>query len=194
MIKIEKKDVLSNEEYRRVRAERRKDLVAYKKNRRINVGPFATFYFESYKTMLYQIQEMLFVEGALEGQLEDELAAYNPLIPQGSDLVTTLMFEINDEKIRHNFLSSIGNVEDFIYMSIGEDKIKARFESDIDRTNSKGKTSSVHFLHFDFNKDQIKNFHKNESKIFLGIEHKNYSHFTILSDESIINLKEDLLI
>ena len=194
MIKIEKKDVLSNEEYRGVRAERRKDLVAYKKNRRISVGPFATFYFESYKTMLYQIQEMLFVEGALEGQLEDELAAYNPLIPQGSDLVTTLMFEINDEKIRHNFLSSIGNVEDFIYMSIDEDKIKARFESDIDRTNSKGKTSSVHFLHFDFNKDQIKNFHKNESKIFLGIEHKNYSHFTILSDESIINLKEDLLI
>jgi hypothetical protein len=194
MIKIEKKDVLSNEEYRGVRAERRKDLVAYKKNRRISVGPFATFYFESYKTMLYQIQEMLFVEGALEGQLEDELAAYNPLIPQGSDLVTTLMFEINDEKIRHNFLSSIGNVEDFIYMSIGEDKIKARFESDIDRTNSKGKTSSVHFLHFDFNKDQIKNFHKNESKIFLGIEHKNYSHFTILSDESIINLKEDLII
>jgi len=194
MIKIEKKDVLSNEEYRRVRAERRKDLVAYKKNRRISVGPFATFYFESYKTMLYQIQEMLFVEGALEGQLEDELVAYNPLIPQGSDLVTTLTFDINDEKIRHNFLSSIGNVEDFIYMSIGEDKIKARFESDIDRTNSKGKTSSVHFLHFDFNKDQIKNFHKNESKIFLGIEHKNYSHFTILSDESIINLKEDLLI
>ena len=194
MIKIEKKDVLSNEEYRGVRAERRKDLVAYKKNRRISVGPFATFYFESYKTMLYQIQEMLFVEGALEGQLEDELVAYNPLIPQGSDLVTTLMFEITDEKIRHNFLSSIGNVEDFIYMSIGEDKIKARFESDIDRTNSKGKTSSVHFLHFDFNKDQIKNFHKNESKIFLGIEHKNYSHFTILSDESIINLKEDLLI
>jgi|SRR5210317_516592 hypothetical protein len=194
MIKIEKKDVLSNEEYRGVRAERRKDLVAYKKNRRISVGPFATFYFESYKTMLYQIQEMLFVEGALEGQLEDELVAYNPLIPQGSDLVTTLMFEINDEKIRHNFLSSIGNVEDFIYMGIGEDKIKARFESDIDRTNSKGKTSSVHFLHFDFNKDQIKNFHKNESKIFLGIEHKNYSHFTILSDESIINLKEDLLI
>lgn len=73
MIKIEKKDVLSNEEYRGVRAERRKDLVAYKKNRRISVGPFATFYFESYKTMLYQIQEMLFVEGALEGQLEDEL-------------------------------------------------------------------------------------------------------------------------
>ena len=194
MITIEKKDVISNEEYRDIRTERRKDLVAYKKNRRVSVGPFATFYFESYKTMLYQIQEMLFVEGALEGQLEDELVAYNPLVPQGSELVTTLMFEINDEKIRHNFLSSIGNVEDFIYMSIDEDKIKARNESDIDRTNSKGKTSSVHFLHFDFNEDQIKKFYKNEAKIFLGIEHKNYSHFTILSDESIINLKEDLII
>ena len=89
MITIEKKDVISNEEYRDIRAERRKDLVAYKKNRRVSVGPFATFYFESYKTMLYQIQEMLFVEGALEGQLEDELAAYNPLVPQGSELVTT---------------------------------------------------------------------------------------------------------
>ncbi|GIS05497.1 MAG: hypothetical protein CM15mP109_02530 [Candidatus Dadabacteria bacterium] len=74
--------------------------------------------------MLYQIQEMLFVEGAPEGQLEDELAAYNPLTPQGSELVTTLMFEINDEKIRHNFLSSIGNVEEFVYMSIGDDKFK----------------------------------------------------------------------
>ena len=83
MIEIEKKDILSNDEYKEVRSERRKELVAYKKNRRISVGPFATFYFESYKTMLYQIQEMLFVEGAPEGQLEDELAAYNPLIPNG---------------------------------------------------------------------------------------------------------------
>ena len=178
MIEIEKKDILSNDEYKEVRSERRKELVAYKKNRRISVGPFATFYFESYKTMLYQIQEMLFVEGAPEGQLEDELAAYNPLIPQGSELITTLMFEINDEKIRHNFLSSIGNVEEFVYMSIGDDKIK---------------TSSVHFLHFDFNQDQIEQFNSNEAKIYLGIEHKNYSHITILNDENINNLKEDLL-
>ena len=103
------------------------------------------------------------------------------------------MFEINDEKIRHNFLSSIGNVEEFVYMSIGDDKIKARYESDIDRTNSKGKTSSVHFLHFDFNQDQIEQFHSNETKVYLGIEHKNYSHITILNDENINNLKEDLL-
>ena len=193
MYSINKDELLDIIEYEKVRNDYRKDIIAYKKNRRISVGPFATFYFESYKTMLYQIQEMLFVEGAPEGQLEDELAAYNPLIPQGSELVTTLMFEINDEKIRHNFLSSIGNVEEFIYMSIGDDKIKARYESDIDRTNSKGKTSSVHFLHFDFNQDQIEQFNSNEAKIYLGIEHKNYSHITILNDENINNLKEDLL-
>ena len=192
MIVINKEDILSNDEYRIVRNDRRKDLVSYKKKRRISVGPYATFYFESYKTMLYQIQEMLFVEGAPEGQLEDELSAYNPLVPQGYNLVATLMFEINDEKIRHDFLSSIGNVEDFIFIGIGDEKIKARYESDVDRTNSRGKTSSVHFIHFDLNRGQIKKFNSEEVKIYLGIEHKNYSHITILNDENIKSLKDDL--
>lgn len=192
MIVINKEDILSNDEYRIVRNDRRKDLVSYKKKRRISVGPYATFYFESYKTMLYQIQEMLFVEGAPEGQLEDELSAYNPLVPQGYNLVATLMFEINDEKIRHDFLSSIGNVEDFIFIGIGDEKIKARYESDVDRTNSRGKTSSVHFIHFDLNRGQIKKFNSEEVKIYLGIEHKNYSHITILNDENVKSLKDDL--
>ena len=192
MIVINKEDILSNDEYRIVRNDRRKDLVSYKKKRRISVGPYATFYFESYKTMLYQIQEMLFVEGAPEGQLEDELSAYNPLVPQGYNLVATLMFEINDEKIRHDFLSSIGNVEDFIFIGIGDEKIKARYESDVDRTNSRGKTSSVHFIHFDLNRGQIKKFNSEEVKIYLGIEHKNYSHITILNDENIKSLKDVL--
>ena len=192
MIVINKEDILSNDEYRIVRNDRRKDLVSYKKKRRISVGPYATFYFESYKTMLYQIQEMLFVEGAPEGQLEDELSAYNPLVPQGYNLVATLMFEINDEKIRHDFLSSIGNVEDFIFIGIGDEKIKARYESDVDRTNSRGKTSSVHFIHFDLNRGQIKKFNSEEVKIYLGIEHKNYSHIKILNDENVKSLKDDL--
>ena len=191
MIAINKDDILPNDEYKIVRNERRKDLVSYKKKRRISVGPYATFYFESYKTMLYQIQEMLFVEGAPEGQLEDELTAYNPLVPQGFNLVATLMFEINDEKIRHDFLSSIGNVEDFIFIGIGDEKIKARYESDVDRTNSKGKTSSVHFIHFDLNRGQVKKFASGEVKIHLGIEHKNYSHITILNDENVESLKND---
>ena len=192
MIAINKDDILPNDEYKIVRNDRRKDLVSYKKKRRISVGPYATFYFESYKTMLYQIQEMLFVEGAPEGQLEDELTAYNPLVPQGFNLVATLMFEINDEKIRHDFLSSIGNVEDFIFIGIGDEKINARYESDVDRTNSKGKTSSVHFIHFDLNRGQVKKFGSGEVKIHLGIEHKNYSHITILNDENVESLKDDL--
>ena len=192
MIVINKDDILPNDEYKIVRKDRRKDLVSYKKKRRISVGPYATFYFESYKTMLYQIQEMLFVEGAPEGQLEDELTAYNPLVPQGFNLVATLMFEINDEKIRHDFLSSIGNVEDFVFIGIGDEKIKARHESDVDRTNSKGKTSSVHFIHFDLNRGQIKKFDSEDVKIHLGIEHKNYSHITILNDENVKSLKDDL--
>ena len=189
---ITKDDLLPLDAYTKVRRQMRKELVQFKKNRRVLLGPYATFYFECYETMIAQVQEMLYNEKGGDEQVADELAAYNPLIPQGSELVTTLMFEINDEKIRHNFLSSIGNVEEFIYMSIGDDKIKARYESDIDRTNSKGKTSSVHFLHFDFNQDQIEQFNSNEAKIYLGIEHKNYSHITILNDENINNLKEDL--
>ena len=171
MKKINVEDILSNKKYGEIRKQKRADLISYKKKRRINVGPYATFYFESYKTMLYQVQEMLFVEGAPEGQLEDELHAYNPLIPQGSNLVTTLMFEIADENLRHEFLSSVGNVEEYIFMEVGSDKIKARFESDVERTNSKGKTSSVHFLHFDFTEDQKAKFLSKDQRVCLCIEH-----------------------
>ena len=194
MIKINTDDILSNNEYGKIRKQKRSELIFYKKRRRLNVGPYATFYFESYKTMLYQIQEMLFVEGAPDGQLEDELFAYNPLIPQGSELVTTLMFEIGDEKIRHEFLSSIGNVEEFIFIELGEEKIKARFENDVERTNSKGKTSSVHFLHFDFTEDQKIKFLSKDLRVCLGIEHKNYNHIAFLSEENIETLKNDFSI
>jgi|TARA_B110000967_G_C18671779_1_gene453441 hypothetical protein len=188
---IDTKDILPNDEYGLIRKEKRNKILSYKKLRRISVGPYATFYFESYRTMLYQIQEMLFVEGAPDGQLEDELIAYNPLVPQGSDLVTTLMFEINDERIRTAFLSSIGNVEEYIFIMVGEEKIKARFEDDIERTNSKGKASSVHFLHFDFSDIQKNEFLSKRSKVCLGIEHASYSHIAILNEENIKTLSSD---
>ena len=188
---IDTKDILPNDEYGLIRKEKRNKILSYKELRRISVGPYATFYFESYRTMLYQIQEMLFVEGAPDGQLEDELIAYNPLVPQGSDLVTTLMFEINDERIRTAFLSSIGNIEEFIFIMVGKEKIKARFEDDIERTNSKGKASSVHFLHFDFSDAQKNEFLSKRSKVCLGIEHANYSHIAILNEENIKTLSSD---
>lgn len=191
MKKINVDDILSNKKYGEIRKQKRADLISYKKKRRINVGPYATFYFESYKTMLYQVQEMLFVEGAPDGQLEDELHAYNPLIPQGSNLVTTLMFEIADENLRHEFLSSVGNVEEYIFMEIGSDKIKARFESDVERTNSKGKTSSVHFLHFDFTEDQKAKFLSKDQRVCLCIEHKNYNHIAVLGEDNLKTFYDD---
>ena len=191
MKKINVEDILSNKKYGEIRKQKRADLISYKKKRRINVGPYATFYFESYKTMLYQVQEMLFVEGAPEGQLEDELHAYNPLIPQGSNLVTTLMFEIADENLRHEFLSSVGNVEEYIFMEVGSDKIKTRFESDVERTNSKGKTSSVHFLHFDFTEDQKAKFLSKDQRVCLCIEHKNYNHIAVLGEDNLKTFYDD---
>ena len=97
---------------RRQRAERRKHISEIKRNRRLEVGPFATFYFEFYETMLHQVQEMLFIEKGGEAQLADELAAYNPLIPQGSELVATVMFEIDDPIRRGRVLATLGGVED----------------------------------------------------------------------------------
>ena len=95
-----------------------------KKDRRLEVGPFATFYFECYDTMLHQVQEMLFIEKGGEEQIEDELAAYNPLIPQGSELVATVMFEIDDPVRRARVLGMLGGVEDKAFIRVGGDTIR----------------------------------------------------------------------
>ena len=93
-------DILSVDEYNAVRAQKRDEIAALKKLRRLAVGPDASFYFECYETMWYQIQEMLRIEKGGDAQLAEELAAYNPLVPKGRELVATVMFEINDETRR----------------------------------------------------------------------------------------------
>ena len=190
---IKEDDVINIDKYINERPRIKKEISEIKKFRRIPVGPYATFYFECYDTMIYQVQEMLYIErGGIE-QMKDELKAYNPLVPKGKELVATLMFEIDNEFKRKEFLNSVGGIEEETFIQIGEHKIMSRPEQDTDRTSEDGKASSVHFLHFDFNQHQIEQFHSNEAKIYLGIEHKNYSHITILNDENINNLKEDLL-
>ena len=131
---VEKKDLISPDEYSKNRKQIRKKLVEYKKNRRVAIGPYATFYFESFETMLGQTQEMLHIEKGGEKQLEDELNAYNPLVPKGMELVATLMFEIDDPILREDFLSKVGGIEEKIYIKVVEDTIKAVPETDIDRT------------------------------------------------------------
>ncbi len=188
---IKEDDVINIDKYINERPKIKKEISEIKKFRRIPVGPYATFYFECYDTMIYQVQEMLYIERGGVEQMRDELKAYNPLVPKGEELVATLMFEIDNEFKRKEFLSSVGGIENETFIQIGEHKIMSRPEQDTDRTSEDGKASSVHFLHFDFTEDLIKEFIKDESIVFLGFNHKNYKHFSELSFEVKSELKKD---
>jgi len=190
---IQKEDIMPLDLYIEKRHELRKNIVDYKKNRRVALGPYATFYFESYETMLAQVQEMLYIEKGGDAQLQDELSAYNPLIPNGKELTATLMFEIDNPILRATFLGKVGGIEETVYMKINGEKIKAAPEEDVDRTSAEGKASSVQFIHFNFTDDQIKKFKLNDSEIELGIDHKEYSHSTKLSEETISSLSADFI-
>ena len=188
---IQKEDIMPLDVYTEKRRELRKNIVDYKKNRRVALGPYATFYFESYETMLAQVQEMLYIEKGGDEQLQDELSAYNPLIPNGKELTATLMFEIDNPISRAAFLGKVGGIEETVFMKINGEKIKAVPEEDVDRTSTEGKASSVQFIHFNFTDDQIEKFKSNSSEIELGIDHKEYSHSTKLSRENTDSLSAD---
>lgn len=190
---IQKQDLLPQDSYAKNRKQLRRELIKFKKNRRIALGPYATFYFESFETMLAQVQEMLHIEKGGDDQLKDELSAYNPLIPNGKELTATLMFEIDNPIVRANFLGKLGGVENHVFIKIDNKIIHAVPEEDVDRTSSEGKASSVQFVHFILNDDQIKKFKDNNIKIEIGIDHKEYSHTTQLSENNIKTLSEDFI-
>ena len=188
---IQKSDIMPLDVYVKQRKELRKNIVEFKKDRRISVGPYATFYFESYETMLAQVQEMLYIEKGGDEQLNDELTAYNPLIPNGKELIATLMFEIDNPISRAAFLGKVGGIEENVFMKIDDKVVKAIPEEDVDRTSAKGKASSVQFVHFKFDDQQIEKFKSGSSKIEVGIDHIEYSHFTRLNDTSVKSLSDD---
>jgi len=188
---IQKEDIIPLDVYTSQRKDLRKKIVDFKKNRRVPLGPYATFYFESFETMLAQVQEMLYIEKGGDAQLKDELTAYNPLVPNGKELIATLMFEIDNPVTRAAFLGKVGGIEEKVYMKIDGDKIKAVPEEDVDRTSAEGKASSVQFIHFKFNDDQIKKFKLAANYIELGIDHKEYSHSTKLNETTINSLVTD---
>ena len=188
---IQKSDIMPLDVYVKQRKELRKNIVEFKKDRRISVGPYATFYFESYETMLAQVQEMLYIEKGGDEQLNDELTAYNPLIPDGKELVATLMFEIDNPISRAAFLGKVGGIEENVFMKIDGKVVKAIPEEDVDRTSSEGKASSVQFVHFKFNDLQIEKIKSLSSKIEVGIDHMEYSHSTTLNEISVKSLSED---
>jgi hypothetical protein len=188
---ITRADLIPDADYAQVRKERRAELLPVKRLRRVELGPSCTAYFESFDTMLFQVQEMLLTERGGEAQIEDELSAYNPLIPQGAELVATVMFEIDDPVRRANLLARLGGVEDCFFLQVGEDKARGVPEGDIERTREDGKASSVHFLRFGLTPAQIAVFRDPKTQILLGCHHPAYSHLAGLSPATRAELSRD---
>lgn len=178
-------------DYAAVRRQKRSEATALKRVRRVSVGPFATFNFESFDTMWIQIHEMLFIEKGGDAQIAGELAAYNPLIPKGRELVATLMFEIDDPVRRERELGRLGGVEDAICIRMGGHSVTAVPESEVERTDERGRTSSVHFLHFPFSDEAIAAFRDPSQEAVLAIAHANYGHMAVLPDEARAALAGD---
>ena len=177
-------DIIPLDQYSQNRKQLRKEIIEFKKTRRVPLGPYATFYFECYETMLAQIQEMLYIEKGGRDQLKDELSAYNPLIPNGTELVATLMFEIDNALSRSEFLGKVGGIDEKVFIKINDEIINATSEKDVDRTSSEGKASSVQFIHFYFTDGQIIKFKNLDNEAIIGIDHNLYNHMTKISEHT----------
>ena len=187
--KITANDILPEKEYSLRRSQLRGEAITLKKSRRVEVGPFATFYFENYQTMWLQVMEMLRIEKGGNEQLLGELDVYNPLIPQGDELIATLMLEIEDANRRNNVLLTLGGIEETIFMEIGSERIHATPTEYDDRTTPDGKTSSVHWLRFKLTQEQAARFPK--ERVVIGIAHRNYGHMAVLRDDTRTALAKD---
>jgi hypothetical protein len=173
-------DILPLSDYAKIRVERRRQIIETKRDRRIEVGPYATFYFESYDTVWLQIQEMLYIEKGGFEQLQGELDAYNPLIPNGHELVATVMFELDEPVRRKHFLAKLGGIEETAYLSFAGETVMAKPEPDLDRTTAEGKASAVQFVHFIFSSKQIELFSSQDAAVTIGFKHENYAHMTVM--------------
>ena len=189
---ITEADILPPEDYAAIRKEKRAAMLEVKRNRRLAVGPDSTWYFESYETMWLQIHEMLFIEKGGPEQIPDELEAYNPLIPQGRELVVTIMFEITDPSRRKTILSALGGVAETCFLQIGDEEVLAVAEEDVDRTTADGKASSVQFVHFPMTDAQAAAFKTPGTRVVAGVKHPGYPHMTVVPEAVRAALADDL--
>ena len=176
MKKLTRDDLLSLEQYSEKRPDFRAQLLAHKKDRKVHIGPTATLYFEDRMTMQYQIQEMLRVERIFEASgIEEELSAYNPLIPDGSNWKATFMIEEPDVEKRHQLLASLMGIEDRVWVRIdGNEQVFAIADEDMDR-DTEEKTSAVHFMRFELSEKMAADM-KQGAALGMGIDHKHYAH------------------
>lgn len=192
MYKLTRNDLFSLESYAQHRDDFRKQVMQHKKNRRVTIDEFAVLYFEDRLTIQYQIQEMLRAEKIFEARaIEEELAAYNPLIPEGSNLTATLMFEYPDPAMRRKELAQLVGVENQIWLQVHtHPKVDAIANEDLERS-TKDKTAAVHFIRFELSAAMVRDFHVGNI-IKVGISHPHYQQMTQLSDETIKSLSHDL--
>lgn len=182
---ITAEDILPLDQYELIRADKKQEAILRKKLTSLSVGPNATALFESWDSMWLQIQEMLRIEKGGDEQLADELRAYDPMVPKGSELTATLLFEVEDPVRRDAFLRMIGGVENHIHIQIGDERITARPEGDVERTRtSDGKASAVHFIHFDFTPAQVAAWKNGQGQAMLVIDHPAYGHAALFGAES----------
>jgi len=189
--RLTREDILPAARYAAIRNNQRKRITEIKRHRRIEVGPFATFYFENYETMRHQVQEMLHIEQGGEAQIEDELAAYNPLVPQGNELVVTVMFEIDDPTRRASVLARLGGIEDRVFLEIAGQRIRGEPDPTRENTSPEGKASSVQFLRFPLTEDRIARFKTPGARVIAGFDHPNYGHMAVLPESVRDALAED---
>lgn len=179
---VTRADILAPADYALERERRRRDILSLKRQRRLAVGPFAIVHFENYDTMWQQIHEMLYIEKGGVRQIEDELGAYNPLIPQGHELVATVMFEVEDAVRRQDFLGRLGGVEHTAFIAVGGETIAGRPEADQERSTPEGKASSVQFIRFPFTPEQIARFRAPGAEVVVGFKHREYAHMTVMPE------------
>ena len=176
MASLTRNDLMSLEQYAQERAGFRDKVLKHKKNRQVQIGDNAILYFEDRLTVQYQIQEMLRIERVFEPQgIQDELDAYNPLIPDGSNWKATFMMEYPDEDQRRTALANLIHIEDKVWVQVeGFDKVWAIADEDLDRETQE-KTSSVHFLRFELTPPMAKAV-KDGASVSVGIDHESYRH------------------
>ena len=184
-------DIIPAAEYAATRRERRHAITELKKHRRLEVGPFATFFFENYETMWQQIHEMLHVEKGGEAQIADELEAYNPMIPQGSELIATIMLEIVDQARRTNALARLGGIESHVFLEVAGERITGEPDPTRENTSPDGKASSVQFVWFRFTPKQVAHFRAPGARVVAGFDHPNYSHMAVMPESVRASLSED---
>jgi len=184
-------DILPLEDYAKIRRQRRRQISEIKMHRRVEVGPYATFYFENLDTMWQQVQEMLYIEKGGEAQIADELEAYNPLIPQGDELVATVMFEIDDPARRVRELARLGGIENRAFIEVAGERIRGEPDRTRENTSPEGKASSVQFLRFRFPATQMAAFREWEARIMVGFDHPNYGHIAVLPEPVRATLARD---